>query len=305
MNRVTVMLLTYGVTFLLALVIGFLWWPLLGLFGPVLIILMWVFLGTYAGMTLFVHRNDHILHSDALVNGLNKEVRYVEHGMHLKYPWESLDPSRDDIDLEAQTISIDIDLPTSDDSHLFVRGGLQYRPDPERLNTYMKQTNEAIRHNLESFVLSCIADFFADKTSEQLTGKNSELQRNIREQLTEDVIKGFRNNFGVEIEADKAWIDEIDYPEGVRALRRESYEGKIRQENAEKIRKTAEDFKRGTPDISDADALKAAMVAHGKATEAYTTTTNRHVAEGSGAEALGAAILQFVQGGNRNNRGGN
>ncbi|MFA5791501.1 MAG: SPFH domain-containing protein [Candidatus Paceibacterota bacterium] len=210
-------------------------------------------------------------------------------GLHLKWPWEQVKEGLY-INLRVITENMEETYPSQDGPAMLVKWSFQYRPsaevtyddnDKSPLERYISSDDNTIKQGLKdvgSSILSAnIAGFPADDCKKSQQAIETELRREF-----ETMAPTPQELYGIELI--RTSLADVDYEPTVQAVR-------ASEQVAAKLRQIATAIRTDHPEISQKDAMNAAMIIHGKIKKDVVEV------EGKGGEALAALLIAMSRGG--------
>lgn len=200
-------------------------------------------------------------------------------GLHFRYPWEQVKKGNF-INLRQVTESIEETYPSMD-SLMKVKWQFQYTPTCEGLPLYISADDHTIKDGLKGIGSSALGVEISKKTGEEGKRNEEEIESAMKEKFLGHKPTP-KELYGIDI--DRVSLSDIDYDDSVQQARSSREASRIVQETAKAI-------KLAHPDISDKDALNAALIIN------KNITKNVYEVEGIGP-AL-AAIIDAFRGGKK------
>lgn len=201
-------------------------------------------------------------------------------GLHFKLPWEQIKEGLY-INLRVITEDMEESYPSQDGPVMLVKWSFQYRPYLQFLERYIGADDNTIKKGLKdvgSSILSAnIAGFPADNCKRNQQAIETELRAEFGTMTpTPEELYG--------IELVRVSLADVDYEPTVQAVR-------ASEQVAAKLRQIATAIRADHPEISQKDAMNAAMIIHGKIKKDVVEV------EGQGGEALAALLIAMSRGG--------
>ena len=203
-------------------------------------------------------------------------------GLHFRFPWEQVKEGNY-INLRVITEDMPESYPAQDGPEMLVKWSFQYRPHLKLLEKYISADDNTIKKGLKdvgSSILSAnIAGFSADDCKKNQQAIEKELKKEFEEMKpTPEELYG--------IELIRVSLADVDYEPTVQAVR-------ASEQVATRLRAIATAIQEDHPEISQKDAMNAAMIIHGKIQK------NVVEVEGQGGEALAALLIAMSRGGGK------
>lgn len=219
-------------------------------------------------------------------------------GLNFKYWWEQAANSNQ-INLRNITHTFEVTVPAKDGIPITFKGSYQYRPYLGLLPRFIAVDESTIDQGVRDIIKSKLAQEIVNVTAEVARSEIARLQNTVSMVFEEGPSKDRRAVLKYELE----------YMYGIEilvvALAEPGFDNRFQQtlvsvERAQRIQATADRFQKGHDgkqrDITDSDALDAALVIDGNATKTIVT------AGGSGAQGAASFLAALFHGGPENSR---
>ncbi len=203
-------------------------------------------------------------------------------GLHFRYPWEQVKEGNY-INLQVITEDMSESYPAQDGPEMILKWSFQYRPYLNFLERYISADDNTIKKGFKdvgSSILSAnIAGFKAGNCKKNQQAIEKELKREFEEMKPTP-----EELYGTELV--RVSLADVDYEPTVQAVRASEQVAAI-------LRKIATAIRKDHPEITQKDAMNAAMIIHGKIQK------NVVEVEGHGGEALAALLIAMSRGGGK------
>lgn len=213
-------------------------------------------------------------------------------GLHFRWPWEQLKDGLF-INLRIVTEPMEETYPSKDGPAMLVKWSFQYRPSTTRiydskgmspLERYISSDDNTIKAGLKDVGSSILSADIAKLSAEESKEKQKELEDRLEKEFETKSPPTPWDLYGIEII--RVSLADVDYEPDVQKV-------KASQVVATTLQSMAKNIQKDNPDISQKDAMNAAMIIDGKIT--------KHVVEveGEGGNALAALLVTALGGGKK------
>lgn len=209
------------------------------------------------------------------VNLLTGKLATYGTGLNVRYPWEQAKMGNY-LNLRIETVERIESYPSKNGPLMMVKWAYQFKALRNRLDSYIGADDSTIKEGLDNIGSSNL------QTS--INKRDAEDCKKEKEEIEEELVSEFakikpEDLYGIELI--KISLADIDYEEKYQRVR-------VTEAIAEKLKGIAKKLRTG--DISEKDALNAAMIINGDIKKTVTEV------EGKGGEALAALLMAMAQG---------
>lgn len=223
------------------------------------------------------------------VNALTGVLHPYGTGLHFRFPWEQVKEGNF-INLRVVTENMEESYPAQDGPVMLVKWSFQYRPSAEAiydhtgkspLERYISADDNTIKQGLKDVGSSILSANIAGFPADHCKGGQQVIEAELRSEFgtmrpTPEELYG--------IKLIRVSLADVDYEPTVQAVR-------ASEQVAAKLRQIATAIRIDHPEISQKDAMNAAMIIHGKIKKDVVEV------EGQGGEALAALLIAMSRGG--------
>jgi regulator of protease activity HflC (stomatin/prohibitin superfamily) len=214
------------------------------------------------------------------VNMFTGELKPYGTGLHFRFPWEQVKEGNF-INLRVITESMEESYPSQDGPVMFVKWSFQYRPYLEFLEQYISADDNTIKMGLKDVGSSILSANIAGYPAEDCKKNQQEIEKELRKEF-EEMKPTPKELYGIDLI--RVSLADVDFEATVQAVRASA-------QVAAKLTQMATAIRVGHPEISQKDAMNAAMIIHGKVKKDVVEV------EGEGGEALAALLIAMSRGG--------
>lgn len=223
------------------------------------------------------------------VNTFTGELKPYGTGLHFRLPWEQVKEGNF-INLRVITESMEESYPSQDGPVMFVKWSFQYRPSAEAiydnegkspLERYISADDNTIKMGLKDVGSSILSANIAGYPAENCKKNQQEIEKELRKEF-EEMKPTPKELYGIDLI--RVSLADVDFEATVQAVRASA-------QVAAKLTQMATAIRLGHPEISQKDAMNAAMIIHGKVKKDVVEV------EGEGGEALAALLIAMSRGG--------
>lgn len=214
------------------------------------------------------------------VNFFNGQLTIYGTGMHFRFPWEQVREGNF-INLRLVTERKVETYPAKDGPAMHVEWSYQYRPLIERLDVYISVDATTINQGLKDVGSSLLAIDIARQKSEDCKRNHATIEQKLVLAF-ENMVPRPDELYGIDLV--RVSLVDVDYEPVVQKVRASELV-------TAKLRKIAADIRKEHSEISQKDAMNAAMIVNGNISKTVTEV------EGEGGEALAALLIAMSKGG--------
>lgn len=244
------------------------------------------FVGAFVGARVAGKSVPHYMVSVPEVTGLltvntlrDGRFEVYRPGLHFRFPWEQA-KTGNYINLRTITRQKEENYPTADGPKMHVKWSYQYRPDYKKLDKYLSVEEDTIEKGVSdigSGVLSSEIGLMGALDVKKLQKGLGKKMRGIFKEIK--LMEGERLEAFYGIELINVALADVDFDERFQRIR-------TSEQIANQLEEIAKRLKTG--EISDKDALNAAMIINGDIKK------NVQEVEGQGGQALAALLMAMA-----------
>lgn len=214
------------------------------------------------------------------VNLFTGKLKPYKTGLHFIPLWEQVKEGNF-INLRVITESMEESYPSEDGPVMLVKWSFQYRPILKLLGKYISSDDHTIKEGVKDVGSSILSASIAGQLSENCKTNQHQIEEALRNKFasadpTPEELYG--------IELIRVSLADVDFEPTVQAVRASA-------QVSAKLTQMATAIRLGHPEISQKDAMNAAMIIHGKVSK------NIMEVEGEGGNALAALLAGIFRGG--------
>ena len=214
------------------------------------------------------------------VNALTGDLHPYGTGLHFRFPWEQVKEGNF-INLRLTTESVEETYPAKDGPLMLVKWSFQYRPRVELLERYISADDHTIKEGVKDVGSSILSASIARQFADNCKKRQHAIEERLRAEFAASNPRP-EDLYGIELV--RVSLADVDYEPTVQAVR-------ASEQVAAKLRQIATAIRTDHPEISQKDAMNAAMIIHGKIKKDVVEV------EGQGGEALAALLIAMSRGG--------
>lgn len=225
------------------------------------------------------------------VNVFTGKLKTYNTGLHFRWPWEQVKEGNF-INLRITTESMEESYPAADGPIMLVKWSFQYRPLAEAtydkdgkssLERYISADDETIKKGLKDVGSSILSADIAGYASAECKKNQKKIEEKLEGEF-EKMAPTPKDLYGIELI--RVSLADVDYEPTVQAVR-------ASEQVAAKLTEIAEGIRNKHPEISQKDAMNAALIIHGKVRKDIVEV------EGEAGNALAALLIAASRGGKK------